>query len=250
MTRATATSGSAPDTTSTSGSAPASTSTVEPQPQDQKATTSDQTDSTSEEPIGAQGPPSSAAKTFAQTLSGRDGDPVDVVVLGDDTSNLRSEWVQLWGQGVAGSRQVTVVQWAEVIDIHYAEPDVLSDDGEGGPLTIWSASRTGGDIESVTQRLELFLEPDPDLVVISLGANNDDAGEAVQQMEDLVDDLADRIGGTQVALMRQGEGGASDDVDQALADWAQAHDLFVIDARSADSAREWAELVIVQTSDQ
>nr|MBA2696437.1 hypothetical protein [Actinomycetota bacterium] len=94
----------------TSPSATPSTSTDDPKPDDQTAPTSDQTDSTSQEPTSAQEPPSSAAETFAQTLAGRDGEPVDVAVLGDDTSNLRTEWAQLWGQELAESREVTVVQ--------------------------------------------------------------------------------------------------------------------------------------------
>lgn len=193
--------------------------------------------------------PSSAQVLVAQILAADDDEAVDVVVLGDDTSNLRSEWVHLWGQELSATREVTVVHWSEMIDIQYAEPDVLSQTGEGGALTIWSGSRAGADIESVTQRLGLFLEPEPDLVLLSLGANNDDADEAVQQMQSLVDELQGRLADTPVALVRQGAGGASDEVDQALSDWADGQGLFVIDARTAASAQEWAELVLAQTSE-
>lgn len=208
----------------------------------------DSPESAQQDGSGTTQDPTGAQAQVAQALAGQDDEAVDVLVIGDDTSNLRSEWVHLWGQELAETREVTVVHWSETIDIQYAEPDELSQTGEGGALTIWSGSRTGADIESVTQRLGLFLEPDPDLVLLSLGANNDDPDEAVQQMEALVDELQDQVGDTPVALVRQGEGGSSDEVDQALSDWAEEQGLLVIDARAAGSAQEWAELVLDQTS--
>lgn len=220
---------------STTGPRAASESTDSPEPTQQDAA------------LASEGQPDAQGRV-AQILAGEDDDPVDVVVLGDDTSNSRSEWVHLWGQELSATREVSVVHWAETIDIQYAEPDVLSQTGEGGAVSIWSASRTGADIESVTQRLGLFLDPDPDLVLLSLGANNDDPDEAVQQMQTLFDELQERIGDTPVALVRQGQRGASDEVDQALSDWAEEQGLLVIDAHSAGSPQEWAELVVAQTS--
>lgn len=135
--------------------------------------------------------PKSAEDRVQAALSGRNGEPVSVLVLGDDTSNLRSEWVQLWGAELADVRPVTVVQWDEAADVLYATPDVMTDTGEGEPLTIWSASRTGADIPSVTARLSSFLDEEtlgaePDLVVVNLGTN-DSAEDAVADVQGLAD---------------------------------------------------------------
>lgn len=167
----------------------------------------------------------SAEEEVQAAMAGSDGEPVNVLVLGDDTSNLRSEWVQLWGMDLAERRPVTVVQWDEAADVRYTTPDVISAAGEGAPLTIWSASRTGADIPSVTARLSLFLDPaalgsDPDLV-LNLGVN-DTADQAVADAQELVDSLADRLRDvTPLVLVRQGLGGTSAGVDEALVSWAE-----------------------------
>ncbi len=195
----------------------------------------------------------SAEEQAQAALSGSDGAPVNVMVLGDDTSNLRSEWVQLWGADLAERRPVTVVQWDEAADVRYSTPDVISDTGEGEPLTIWNASRTGADISSVTARLPLFLDPvalvsDPDVVVLNLGVN-DSADEAVADAQELVNSMAERLGDdTPVVLVRQGRGGASAEVDEALVSWAEDTDVVVWDVNEATSAQEWASLVVEQSS--
>lgn len=232
-----------------SGDASASTETVGPVTDGASESTDES--AASESPSDEE--PMSAEEQAQAALSGSDGAPVNVMVLGDDTSNLRSEWVQLWGADLAERRPVTVVQWDEAADVRYSTPDVISDTGEGEPLTIWNASRTGADISSVTARLPLFLDPvalvsDPDVVVLNLGVN-DSADEAVADAQELVNSMAERLGDdTPVVLVRQGRGGASAEVDEALVSWAEDTDVVVWDVNEATSAQEWASLVVEQSS--
>jgi lysophospholipase L1-like esterase len=167
-----------------------------------------------------------------------------VLVLGDDSANLRSEWVHQWGEVLASQRAVTVVHWDETGDTSYVTPDVLSEEGDGPPLTIWSASRTGADLASVIGRLDLFMpeEGAPDLVVIDLGVN--DAAELVpSQLDVLHAEVQERAPEVPMVIVRQGLGAVESEVDDEFATWARSHDIPVWDAREAQSAQEWAELV-------
>lgn len=43
------------------------------------------------------------------------GDEVVIAVLGDSTSNTRSEWVHLWARGLAQDRPVQIIHWNEAV---------------------------------------------------------------------------------------------------------------------------------------
>jgi len=184
------------------------------------------------------------AEGVGAVLSGSEGEPVEVLVLGDDSANLRSEWVHQWGETQASQRPVSVVHWNESDDTQYNDPDVLSEDGDGAPLTLWSASREGADIASAIGRLTLFVpgDDDVDLVVFSLGAN-DSASAVPSQLDVLREETEERLPDVPIVVVLQGLDVVEPDVEQAYATWAEENDIPVWDARGAGSAQEWAELV-------
>lgn len=217
-------------------------------PQDGQQTSTEGAESTQRPDEETAGEPSpSPEERLVAALTGQGDEPVDVVVLGDDTSNLRSEWVQLWGEALSDERPVSVVQWDETVDISYTRPDVLSEDGGGTPLTIWSASRTGADIDSVSRRLAVFLAPEPNVVVISLGVN-DSQEQVIEHAHELVEAVRELSGDVPLAIVRQGAGGADSEVDDALTSLARAEGIVVLDARDAETAQEWADQIVEQTT--
>jgi hypothetical protein len=181
---------------------------------------------------------------LSAALEGEDDGAVDVVVIGDDTSNNRSEWVHLWAERLADERPVTVVHWAEQADVAYTTPDVLSESGEGAMLSIWSPGRAGTDIAEAAERVEEFLPDAPtDLVLVNLGVNND-ADEVEDQMQDLLDALRGLVGdGVPVGVVLQAEQVSTPEVNTALADFAADNGLATLDATEADGPQDWAETI-------
>ncbi|MCE0485995.1 SGNH/GDSL hydrolase family protein [Ornithinimicrobium sediminis] len=181
---------------------------------------------------------------LSAALEGEDDGAVDVVVIGDDTSNNRSEWVHLWAERLADERPVTVVHWAEQADVAYTTPDVLSESGEGVMLSIWSPARAGTDIAAAAERVEDFLPDAPtDLVLVNLGVNND-ADEVGDQMQDLLDALRGLVGdGVPVGIVLQAEQVSTPEVNTALADFAADNGLATLDATGADGPQDWAETI-------
>lgn len=202
----------------------------------------DDAEATSE--AAADEPDRTSLEELSAALEGQDDEAVDLVVIGDDTSNNRDEWVHQWGEALADERPVTVVHWGEQEDVDYTSPDVLSESGDGAMLSIWSAARGGTDIAGATERLESFLpEAQTDLVLVNLGVNND-ADEVPEQMQDLLDALADLTGDdVPVGIVLQSEELSSPAINTALADVAADRDVVVLDATAADDAQEWAETI-------
>lgn len=186
--------------------------------------------------------------TLADAIAGAGGEAVSVLVLGDDTSNTRSEWVHVWGVLAAEERPVTVVHWDEAGDVSFTDPDVLSESGDGSELTIWSASRTGADVAVTTERLdELLPEDDIDAVMINLGVN-DEADEVADDLDALLEGIRDEVGDVPVGVVRQGPYGGSSEVTGAIDTWTDDNDVTVLDASGRLTPESWAQAVVDQMS--
>src|SRR5690606_12880372 len=116
---------------------------------------------------GAAGAPLQAARS---ALAG--DDPVTIAVLGDSTSNERSEWGHLWAEMLAEDRPVTISHWNEADGTSYNGPDILSEDGEGSEVTIWSGSIAGATAASTAELLPGIVPERPDFVIYNFGHNS------------------------------------------------------------------------------
>lgn len=186
--------------------------------------------------------------SLAAAIQGADDDAVSVAVLGDDTSSARDEWVQVWGQLVADQRPVRVVHWDEEGDVSFTEPDVLSESGDGTPLTIWSTSRTGADVDVTTERLAELLPPegDADAVIINLGTN-DAPDEIAGDLDALLEAVRAEVGNVPVGLVRQGLPGASAETMEAAEAWAADQEgVTVLDLSGEVGPELWAQAVVDQ----
>lgn len=213
-----------------------------PSPGDDEAAASASAEETTTSPSADD--PASSLEEFAAAVAGDGETPISVLVLGDDTSNNRSEWVHLWGELASADRPVEVVHWAEASDVTYNEPDLFSEDGDGSPLTIWNASRAGANVAVTTERIDDYIPPDTELeaVIINLGAN-DDASSIPADLDDLRAAIQERLGDIPTAVVAQGQAGVDSEVLDATFDWADAAALPVLVASGASSAQEWASLV-------
>jgi hypothetical protein len=95
------------------------------------------TDTGAESPAGEDDPLAEARDILA------DATRVTLAVLGDSTSNSRSEWVHLWAEHLA----------------------------QGRPVTIWSGSQTGSDPTYPLGAPETMVPEEPDLVIYIYGHN-------------------------------------------------------------------------------
>lgn len=164
-----------------------------------------------------------------------DDDPVTVLVLGDLTSNARSEWVHLWASDLAEDRPVTIAHWDESGQQGYVEPDVLSETGEGGDLTIWNGSQTDTGPDYARVRLGAMVPEPPDLIVYSHG-HELDAESAGEELDALHSGLVDRFGDIPAVVVLQNPRLGEDDgqdVRDAVEAWAEQTRLPVVDVAAA-----------------
>jgi hypothetical protein len=242
-TTATATTATATTATATTATATTATATSSQPVADRERQTEDSSQdarqSTAPTPSSSPSEPS-----LAQVFAGVGEEGVAVLVLGDDTSNTRSEWVHEWGLIAAERRPTTVVHWDEMGDVSYVEPDLLREGGDGVPLTIWSASRTGADIPAATDRLDLFVPDDEeiDAVIVNLGVN-DTVDGVEQDLDALLAGLRSTTGDAPIGVVRQGSQGSDDGVADAVVRWSQENDLTVLDAGGTDGPSEWARAI-------
>lgn len=162
-------------------------------------------------------------------------DPVTVLVLGDLTSNARTEWVHLWASDLAEDRPVTISHWDESGQQGYVAPDVLSGTGAGGNLTIWSGSQTDTGPDYARLRLGAMAPEPPDLIVYSHG-HELDAESAGEELDALHAALVDRFGDTPAVVVLQNPRLGDDDgqdVRDAVEAWAEQTGLPVLDVASA-----------------
>jgi hypothetical protein len=156
---------------------------------------------------------------------------VQVLVLGDSTSNSRAEWVELWAEGLGEDRAVTIAHWDEADDEGYTDAVTLTEGGE--PATVWSGSVTGLSAADAADRLEALVPQAPDLVLLSFG-RDDQADEVASGLEELVDELRAVAPDAPVGVVVQP--GGDEETTEAVREWAGSADVAVLDVDAA-----WAE---------
>jgi lysophospholipase L1-like esterase len=187
-------------------------------------------------------PPGDPVGAARQALSG--GEDVTVAVLGDSTSNERSEWVHLWAETLAEDRPVSISHWNEADGAAYNEPDVLSEDGEAGAVTIWSGSQAGVAARFPVERLEAMVPEEPGFVIFSYGHNN--TLENIDgQLSELRSALTDEFGELPIICILQNPqlDDQNADVREAVAAWAEENGAGTIDVASEFYTPRWPLLV-------
>lgn len=161
-------------------------------------------------------------------------DPVVVSVLGDSTSNARQEWVHRWAQDLSSERPVTISHWDEAGQRGFVEPDVLSETGDGSPLTIWSGSQSGADSTYALDRLSVIIPESPDLVVLNFG-HLETVDSAAANVEELLTAIRDDFGDVPVVVVLQQPqvDDANAEVREAIGTWAASEGLGTIDVAQA-----------------
>jgi hypothetical protein len=152
--------------------------------------------------VGASTPDDSAPPVPVETLSERPtpsptappslaafravlGDAGSVLVVGDSTGNDPGEWVDLWAQDLAGSRQVTLRQWQAGAE-QFAEAPLVYGSGRG--VEIWNLSYPGVRAD-YAQRLQEVPKA-PGVVILSIGHDRSPQAlrRAVRTTSEAIDD--------------------------------------------------------------
>jgi hypothetical protein len=161
-------------------------------------------------------------------------DPVVVSVLGDSTSNARQEWVHRWALELSRGRPVTISHWDEASQSGFVPPDVLSEAGDGSPLTIWSGSQSGAHAAYPVELLSLMVPERPDLVLFNFG--HDDSGERTAlHFTSLLVAVREGFGNVPVVVVLQQPqvGDANAGVREQVRLWAEGEGLPTIDVAQA-----------------
>ncbi len=167
-----------------------------------------------------------------QVLAG--SEPVTMAVLGDSTSNTRTEWVHRWATDLAQDRPVTISHWDESSQDGYVEPDVLSEQGEGSAVTIWSGSQTGAEASYPATVLDQIVPEEPDLAIYNFG-HNSTADEVAGEFSTLHQAMTDRFGAvpTVVILQQPQVDDANAEAREVVEAWANEAGLATIDVAEA-----------------
>ena len=205
---------------------------------DGSATTGDTPDDGAETATGSPDLPDATASAEDGLASARAAlastEPVVVSVLGDSTSNARQEWVHRWAQELSDERPVTISHWDEAGQAGFVEPDVLSESGDGSPLTIWSGSQSGADATYALDVLSVIIPESPDLVVLNFG-HNQTVDSAASDFAQLLTSLRDAYGDVPVVVVLQQPqvDDANAEVREAISAWAASEGLGTIDVAQA-----------------
>ncbi|WP_298752618.1 SGNH/GDSL hydrolase family protein [uncultured Serinicoccus sp.] len=156
-----------------------------------------------------------------------EGEDLSVLVLGDRTGTHENDWVAAWARQLTGSRQVQLTSTLAEDPTRYGDP--VGFGGEGPALDIDNASLVQGTPQYAAARLDLFVQDDPDLVLVSFGRANTPEN-LPEQLSDLQDELAQALPDTQVRYVvqpprRDGQPPVTDTVRE----WAAEEDAEVID---------------------
>lgn len=155
-------------------------------------------------------------------------DDVEVVVLGDSTSNSRVEWVELWAQELGEDRAVSIAHWDEAGGDGYNDPIPLTD-GDGA-VTVWSGSVTGSTAAAAAARAAELVPQVPDVVLLSFG-RDDDAETVSEGMDQLLAAVRDVAVDAPVGVVVQP--GGDDETTAAVREWAGSVDVTVLDVDAA-----------------
>lgn len=112
-------------------------------------------------------------------------EPVNVLIVGDESGSALNEWVAGWGRSLNDQRTVTQRQWNFKKEQFAPTSSRLG--GEGPELTIWNLSQPGARADYPASRLAEVGE-EPDLVLYSFSRNNksNDIGDQLLTTTDAI----------------------------------------------------------------
>lgn len=178
--------------------------------------------------------PDSAEADPSEVLRERfgNGEPLDVVVLGDQTGTHEDEWVQAWARSLAEVRPVELLSPTAVDPTTYADPILLGTERPGpgnGLITLRNASLVGASPAYVTPRLALLVPRDTDVVILSFGRSNSPE-DIVSEMSELHMALSETVADAKVRVTVQPprQDGAPA-MDELVRRWAAEAGLDTID---------------------
>ncbi|MFK5690765.1 hypothetical protein ACI3EY_13955 [Ornithinimicrobium sp. LYQ92] len=157
-----------------------------------------------------------------------DGEELTVLVLGDRTGTHENDWVAAWARQLAdGPREVGLSTTLPSDPTRYG--DLLELGGEGPTLSIYNASMVDGTPGYAADRLDLFVQDDPDLVLVNFGRANtpDNLPEA---LTDLQEQLSQELPDAEVRYIVQPprrDGQAT--VTETVREWGEDEGVDLID---------------------
>ncbi|WP_139722498.1 SGNH/GDSL hydrolase family protein [Serinicoccus chungangensis] len=129
-----------------------------------------------------------------------EGEDLSVLVLGDRTGTHENDWVAAWARQLTGSRDVQLTSTLAEDPTRYGDP--VDFGGEGPAVDIDNASLVQGTPEYAAARLDLFVQGDPDLVLVSFGRANTPE-DLPGQLSDLHDELTQELPEAEVRYVVQ-----------------------------------------------
>lgn len=159
------------------------------------------------------------------------GDPVNVVVLGDQTGTGEESWVRTWAQDLATHRPVELLATAENDPTTYGDPESLADPDSvsGGLITVRNASVNGGTPSDVLERVNQLVPDDTDVVILNFGRSNNwvDIGRG---LDGLLETLVSDVPRAQVRVVVQPPRQDSQaSIERDVRQWARAHGVEMLD---------------------
>lgn len=228
--------------TDTAGATASATLPVTAEPEDSATTEAPESVET-EEPTG------SSTAGVDGWLNAWSDDGAALLVIGDGSSNLRSQWIHEWATALADDRPVQINHWAETEDVDFNEPDVLSE-GDGPALTIWNASRGGTTVTEAAAHMSAFVAAAGpiDAVLVSLGSDSEGTSQDMADaLDELQTELDQTVEGLPVLTVVAPEGLLDDEVSDGILTWSQANEdrVALVDLRATApedaTAQEWAQ---------
>lgn len=152
------------------------------------------------------------------------GEGSRTLVLGDSTGDGYDEWVHLWAE----SQGLPVASWLTQSESGY--------ESESEDTRVWSGSMTDASADYPLGRWdEIWPAEDPDLVVLNFGHAHESPDEATKALEELRDDVAERVEDAPIVVVLQNPEAqdADEKTREAIADWADEEGLPTIDIAKA-----------------
>ncbi|MCA1781508.1 MAG: hypothetical protein LC679_04825 [Intrasporangiaceae bacterium] len=186
---------------------------------------------------GENGAPAAVGEQFAT------GDPLSVVVLGDQTGTHEDDWVQAWARTLAQVRPVSLLSPRATDPTIYEEPVSMGAEQPGpgnGLITIRNASIVGASPGYVAPRLPLLVPEDTDVAILSFGRSNSPT-DIETDLSALSTALRAAVPTAQILVVVQPPRQDGEPVlDGLVRDWAEESRLATIDV-----AAEFAEQGII-----
>lgn len=167
----------------------------------------------------------------------RSPDQVDIVIFSDSTADEPTEWPALWADAMADDHAVTLHRWINSSKRY--QPKKLS---TTGPIRqVWNCSVSGWRASHFFNRVEQCMPEPPELVIVSLGHNNNSAPhQVIDQLEILIGRIR-YVSPTEVPVVitlqnpvtTRERQPAADQINKDERAWATEHGYPIIDVEGA-----------------